>query len=689
MNNNSNNIKSIKINNNNNNNNKTKIIKLKDDNSNDNNSDDNIKSIQFSDSNNNNINEIKFNNNNNENNNIKNFLKDDKDIVISQEFAIENKDLVYNNDIVYLKELTNQLLSEYPLLKQDSKFIQNNIKKEIEKILHEKNKGIQKIKMLNNGIEYNYINNIVNNNFTNSFLIPIVLDKHRIYTKLKEEDVNNENIINSNIYFTETQENKTGIIEENQKNQMKNLWDIYHQRILNKISYKKSIHNEFDLVKPYLIDNVNKTKGYIIKPSNNTDVLRYYDLETIYWNKHKINNDYKLNKEIYNEFGQIKKIEENIFINGDKINIVGFMLMNKLLSDVHSLHKTYEKRGTITNIYNNNEFIRIECKNHNLNENNIIYINETNSFPIVDNVYFKSIKIINNDIIEIKSKIKLFKNGNFGNLYIYSNLKYDLYKVIKNKKNDIDISFLHSTYSNNKNNHNNNKIYLFDTIDVNINEYKNIIQKIIPNVRQIIENENNKIQKIFTFNDIHIIFKKYNLTINDLHIDEINEMKVILNNNVNKLLDNLNNKKKIVFQFHKKNNFDNNYFLSNKFITNKNIEKIYGKYIYLNKPEDNFFMRLKWLENQRDKGIIYYLHYLIEINNEININKHKIFIENKIKELQKKSNEIETILKKNKSTKKNSVILSNNNNTFISLYTNDKYTNDKYKDLKFPPFFFF
>jgi 5'-3' exonuclease len=54
----------------------------------------------------------------------------------SQEFAIKNENILYKNDIVYLRELVNQLLSEYPVTIQDSKYIQKIVEENAQKLLY-------------------------------------------------------------------------------------------------------------------------------------------------------------------------------------------------------------------------------------------------------------------------------------------------------------------------------------------------------------------------------------------------------------------------------------------------------------------------------------------------------------------------------------------------------------------------
>ena len=580
----------------------------------------------------NNIKTITFNENivfNNEKNNINNIFFENQNIIIEEQVAIKNDSILYKDDIVYLRELENQLLSEYPVKNKDSKYIQKDVEKIAKKIIEVKNIGLKNDEMFKKNIEYTFINDIINDKFTSNVL-PIVIDKHKIYSKLVDDnhvqDNENENL---NIYYSESFENKNGIIDENQRNQMITLKSLFHDRALNKLSYKEYLNKVNDITKPY-INNISNI-GYIKKPKDDTDVLRYYDLDTIYWNSYKINNDYLISKDILDEFGKIKGLETSVFIKGDDINIVGFILLDKN-------NKLIKEKTTkiITKITNLNNKIRLECKNHKLNDKEIIYIENSNCIPKIDNRYSKSVKIIDKDTIELDINIKLIEDGTHGDLLSDSELSFKSYKITKN---DGQIIVNHSESKEDY-----NKVYLFDNININKEDYDNIIKKIIPNLNQIIEYERIKLNNAYTFDNINNIIKPYSIDINSFKIEQILIIKEILYKNLEKYI---NKENKPIIIKNKNNNLyfkDDTYFLSNKYITDPNIEELYGKYIHINKPEDNLRLRLQWIEGQKDNGTIYYLYFIKDntINNDYN------HISNKINELQKLLDTLQTEFKKEK-----------------------------------------
>ena len=93
--------------------------------------------------------------------------------------------------------MENQLLSSYPVTKQGSKYIQQNVKNQVLSLIELKNNSAKKFNMYKENIHYPLINNIINNNFDSHFIIPIVLDAHKIFTNIATKgDQYNENNIN-------------------------------------------------------------------------------------------------------------------------------------------------------------------------------------------------------------------------------------------------------------------------------------------------------------------------------------------------------------------------------------------------------------------------------------------------------------------------------------------------------------
>ena len=359
------------------------------------------------------------------------------------------------DDVIYLREIENQLLSEYPVSKQGYLYIQKEVQQEAKRIVDIKNIGVKNYDMFQNGIDYFLTNDVINDKFNSKWIIPIVLDKHKIYTRLKEDEHeqvdNQDNLEESNIYFSESLENKDGVIEENQRIQMANLKKIFHEYSLSKINVKTYLNDTYNINKPYepKYDINNNNVGYVRKPKGSTHVLRYYDHNNILWNDRMTVQDYLVGYDVKDEKNKkIIGIKENILINGDEINVVGFLILPDAGTDPkNNLDKHFEEVGIITDIYQSGTSINIDIKNHGLSEGDIILIDESNSFPSINNVYSKSIKIVSNDIIAILTNKKIVVSGTFGKLFVLSKLKYDAYFLNPQDNNFI---FTESTYKDKK-----------------------------------------------------------------------------------------------------------------------------------------------------------------------------------------------------------------------------------------------
>jgi hypothetical protein len=609
------------------------------------------------------------------NTNFAKFIADNKIITIEEEVAIDNMNLIYKDDIVYLKELENQLLSEFPVNKQSIKFIQKNISDISKKLIEAKNIGVKKNNMLEDGIQYEGILNMIDNKFESQYIIPVVLDKHRIYAKLKE-DKNNilDETLNSEIdgkdvniqFFSETLEDPQYILDDNQLNQLITLKSFFHEKALNNISYKDYLNQTNSIAFPYVPDM--SSIGALRRFKNNALVLRYSDIDTVHWTTYNIDNDIFYPVDIFNEeTGDIMGVDEEILLKGVDINVIGFMLLSHKDYPVKELYKSYIKVCDIKKIFNSDkdDSVIIECDNHGLDDSDLINIKDSNSFPNLNHYTNLSIKIIDKNTIAINSNIKFIKNGTTGSLYKLNRLKYDEYKISK-IDGILDYKFNKSKYSLNENTisqdiNSKNKLYLFNDTTLSNEDYNNVIKTIMLSRIDILKLEMDNLKNVYMFKDVDEILKKYNITINHFNYDEVSLIKHIFEQNLLKVVNSDNNYKNIHLNLTKdiKNKISNtDFFLSDSFITNSEIEKIYGKYCHIGKAEDNFILRLKWIESKIDNGKIYYLYYLLHIYNQ-NRNIVNTFIENKLSELEKIYKTIEknylkekTLVNNNKSTHK-------------------------------------
>ena len=140
----------------------------------------NIENSIIENVNNNEINEIIFNNNNSVNENF--FKENKKDVIIEEDIAIEEKNLIYKDDTIYIQELENDLLSTYPVTKQNNKYIIEKVQLVAKSFIELKNEGLNKYNLMKKNIDYQKKLEIINNDFSDNWIIPIVYDTHLIFT---------------------------------------------------------------------------------------------------------------------------------------------------------------------------------------------------------------------------------------------------------------------------------------------------------------------------------------------------------------------------------------------------------------------------------------------------------------------------------------------------------------------------
>lgn len=604
-----------------------------------------------------------FNNNNNAEDFIK---KNNKEIIIHENIAIDDKNLVYKDDTIYLQELENQLLSNYPVTKQNDKYVIERVQQRAKDIIELKNLGIKRYNLLNKDIEYNKKLEIINNDFSDNWIIPIVNDNHIIFTNINEiekKNNNNENI-NENKLITQLEEDPSGYTEIEQKELLLKLKE--NNKLFEENKEKKLTINSYEEINSELYKSYEIKKSennYIINSDKSYNVIRNIDKENKNWNSYKVNNDLYTPVNKYDENDKIIGIKKEILINSEHQNILGFLKLKEggknILKDYKNilfdnnyknhLYQVLYNKKNISNIEKGEKNqIKIRIEDHEINEKEIIYLNNTNCYPKIDGYYncSEKIKIIDKDNIELNNNNKIIIEGNSGQIYKLSKLKYDYYNI--NEK--LDFEYLYSTYDNKEEQEEHNKIYIFKDIQVNSQKYIKILNKIIPNIDKIIENEKNNLEKCENMNEIEEILKKYYVKINDINEEHYKKILNYLKKNSNKIVNKFSEEK--IYQkinyFYKNKEFlnENNYFLNDSYLLDKEVIKYYGKYPYLDKSFDSIKQRYNWLKNKDDNGELYIK--LINLQKE-NTNKNQIkYIENKIKEIKENINELkQDILEKN------------------------------------------
>ena len=527
-----------------------------------------IHNIYMSNSNN----EINIFNNNN-NNNIVTFQNTEN---------IPEHERVYGAD-VYIKDIENYLLNQYPITKQGSKYIQHKIKAELDNILSIKELGDKIIQYGKNKIK----TDILNNNFNYPWIIPIVKDKKDIYIDVLEE--NNNNNENNEILLKETLMNKAGLEMKDIRKYLKKINEIEENYNDNKLTLTEYYKLKYDLVQSYKIDYSNT--GYKIKSTSDTTALRYYDISTKYWCAHQVNKPvyiYLLEKDENDEYIPIKKK----IIEGDEINIVGFMILK--INDF-----TLEKKLRtlpILNIKTGKE-TTLELDNHKLINNETIFITTKNIIG-----QYK-VKVIDNNIIKIKFDSRELKNESGGLVYIDSKLNYEETVITKNKKILFDKVV--------DKNMTTNKLYLFDSFNVTHEDLNEILEQIIPDYNTILSNLYERIKDSIFVNQFNAGVEQYNIDYTNINIAELDYVNGILNENSKKI-------KEEVYIPSKEESIPDKFkdtIYSYKNIQTPKLVEFYGVYPLLNNTKDTLIKRIAWIYRQSDNGQLFLNELKLETYN--------------------------------------------------------------------------
>lgn len=503
-------------------------------------------------------------------NNIFNEPDEITNIIEKKELSIFERE--YNDNEIFIYQLENDFLSQIPIEDQNNQIIQKEISNKISLLL-ELNKYVKKLLQRDNNYTYIY-DNFLKNNFNCEFIIPIISDKIKI----------NDNIEYLTKYLTEYHL----IINEEYKH--------------NKINFSDLQKKLFALNNIYEIDE--KIKGFEINMKNNTHVLRYENINKTNWNNRIVLGDLYTYKDIYDEkTKKIKETQKKIISLGEKINIIGFYLLDRKYKNLNEyIENGYDKIGDIEEI-NKSEKTIITIKNHGLVNSEYIYI-----IGINFNGYFNA---------EIIDKNKFYINYDTRNIEIkkpyggvYAKIKLKYIENIKNEENESRLILLK-----------NNEI-----------DYK----KIVPNLSNII---NEKYLNVTTINELDDYIKYYQYNINLLRNIDIKIIKKILKKNLEKKIEEINKNMKSIEKI-KENNENNKKLINDSDILNdklfydKKIVELYGEYSLKNNINDNIYNRLLWMRNHLDYGI-YYINYCNKNNKKENISNLITNIENELKIKQK------------------------------------------------------
>ena len=531
------------------------------------------------------------------------FLDDEIEVIVE---VVKKETELYSYD-EEKASMIQKFLDDYDSKKQKNKIILRNIEKEIDfyfdlKDIHTDNFGNLKKK-----VSLNYkpiIEDFLDGNYENNWVNIITNERKKIYIE------NDDGIDDSNdtIKLVKPEELENYIFSRDNicksssglGNKLNNN-DIFEKLPDILKNFNPYENMDFNNHASYLTDNINQN-SFSYRNCINNECICFYNDKLSFCNEKFILRS--IDGAIYTYDDEEKKIgdktkiqlittNQNILIPGDKVNVVGLLLNPSLFESTKSLDDRFtllkdlmeENKNQSEELINctknlNKKLIDSDISFYEMNSNSELEINQLCLFNNNGKSVECIIKSFNDDLITIKEKDseKLYNLPRKSISLSYSNIPKFIDLDLKNNKT-IVVTFKEENSN-----------------DLSKNEYKNILEKVIPTFQDIYNINFKKFDKIEKLSDINHITYPYKLTFNDLHFED---MKII-----GKILE----KKK--YKDESKNEEKN---ISNHIIEYiddfllEELENFYGDYPYYNSSFDSDSTRLKWIDSYHDKGRYYRL----------------------------------------------------------------------------------
>jgi len=457
------------------------------------------------------------------------------------------------------------------------------------------------------------------NDYTNKYLIPVVQSNLTKYEKeyVAEKEVELSNEIKEQIQTLEAIDNKFSddkYLDYDTKQQEK---EIFLQ--------SRKIDNEFI--------------GHIVRLDKGVQVIDN-------------TND---NMETFNVLGSEKRLnidDEHInTIEGEKINNIGYLKIPDIVNN------------DFTNPYNNifkfeNKSIQelYDKKLDNLEE---IELNSEYRYKINSKV-----KVCINEGEVNKEIIGTIKGTRKGHIYLEPDDKSLLQedKIFEFSMEDGKIRIEKDNEICNVKNECNTDLtkmlfYKFPETKINDKIKENLLDQIIPSVKQILDRHQEEVKNIKNMEDIDTILYQYEVSYNDLETSNSNKITTIMNKNVQKLtklfslkhneIKSIKEKQSSIIIDREKKQASKNYNV----VKNEDIDKLNNYYkTYKNNvfSFDGDIDRIDWLHFQIDNGKLFATEKNVNKKPKLNENLKKLQIRNKLyidNITQKKNQKIEIIKK--------------------------------------------
>ena len=536
------------------------------------------------------------------------FENSNEEIILETKEANEDADITIDDDTIYEIDLYNNLLGDLPLFMQNNPKIQVEYLKMARHLINLKNKA--KEENLEDICDYPDMKKIYNNEFNVSWVIPVVLDKKKIYKKL---DINNENENTVMEQYVEIA-SESGIQYEQFLDELKKEIQYIDEFQRDKLSYPSFKKLVFDIENPYIIkkDLNKKDVGYQFYLNNSVNLFRYFNNDNKFWQTYMGMGPEKFSYEQYDDEGKRIGSKTAQILSGEYVNIVGFLVFGsekETILDLLNGEPWCDKIrmiGEATAIKKNDKAI-VVMKNHGLKNGDNVMIEASNSSPSIDGEY-NNIKIINSDEFMIPVNITEGIEGTFCKIYTTTTLKFDKIEIKKGEN-----------YGDKYNS--NSYLYLFPEENITDLEWKEIVKNVIPTASSIINNKIPLLEKMETIEDMNNILKSFSIEFKNLGYNDyfilseileskyIDDKKRIINFNYENYYEEIMKMRDEIIEKNKETgkSIADDIIFGDKYILNSEIVKYYGKYPNYKTDVDTIASRYNWLLHTPDYGKTYFL----------------------------------------------------------------------------------
>jgi hypothetical protein len=611
------------------------------------------------------------------------FEESNEDIILETKEANEDADIKVDDDYIYEIDVYNNLLGDLPIFMQNNPRIQAQYLKMARHLIDLKNKS--KNVNLDEIEDYPDMKKIYNQEFNVSWIIPVVLDKKKIYKKL---DLNND--VDNSIMeqYVETASN-SGIQYEKFLDELKKEIQYIDEFQRDKLAYPSFKKLIFDIDSPYIIkkDLNKKDVGYQVYLNQATQLFRFFNNDNKFWQTYTGDGPEQFSYELYDDNG--KRIGSKIaqILTGDYVNIVGFLVFGMKnqttildLLDGAPWCDRIRMIGEATAIRKNDRAI-VVFNNHGLQNGDKIMITDSNSSPSIDGEYL-DIKIINADEFMVPVNLNEGKEGTSCKVYTMSKLRFD--KVELKNRSDENNSTDTAT------------LYLFPEENITDLKWKEIVRDVIPAAEKIIKAKQPLLENVDTIKSMDEILQTFSIEFKNLGYNEyfllsemleekyIESKKKYSDFSLDSYYSEIMKMRAEITGKNLEENVTNDIIFGNKYILNTEVVKMYGKYPNLGTDVDSIATRYNWLLNTPDYGKFYFFTMELDKIKEINSDTGRKEIEDRLKTVRKEIVALEKEMKQDEKEDKIAKDCASRTLNPVKVYKNfDKALEDTYKISEF------